>query len=63
MNWVTWPSTQTAPSWPIHCDSALETARTGAGASAVASRREGTALTLGGGSDEFAPMTRSAPGP
>ncbi len=46
VNWVTWPSTHIAPSWPIHCDSALEIARTGAGASAVVSRREGTAASL-----------------
>ena len=37
-----WPSTHTPPSLSIHWETALATARTGAGASAVASRREGT---------------------
>src|SRR5687768_4163979 len=45
--WASWPSTQTTPSWSIHWLTALATARTGAGASWVASRRVGTAVTLG----------------
>ena len=52
--WASWPSTQTPPSWSIHWLTALATARTGAGASWVASRRVGTAVTLGEPTDSTA---------
>src|SRR5690606_20580959 len=44
--WATWPSTHTVPRRSMYCASALATARTGAGDSAVASRREDMAQTL-----------------
>ena len=42
LTWAICPSTHTLPSLSIHWVTALATARTGAGDSAVASRREGT---------------------
>ena len=49
--WASWPSTQTPPSRSIHWLTALATARTGAGDSGVASRREGTEARVGDGAD------------